>query len=212
MGRDLRPLFGPGNPAQKLGFTSLFNANADSAGRVAGPHSGQESGPIFFVIFVVPGVFSGGFSTSETASHRCFLSGSSWMSSLGRPRIGTSALRPRGPREGASPRFSVWPCRAGGFRLGFDSGAGGRLHLETPVFCRTSRAKRPRGQSGGQSIFCVCVCVCVCVCASSAPQRSDSEAPPAAHRWGRVGGRAGEMRVRLGSVGGGRLHLERTIF
>ena len=53
---------------------------------------------------------------------------------------------------------------------------------------------------------------CVCVCASSAPLRSDSEAPPAAHRWGRVGGRAGEMRVRLGSVGGGRLHLERTIF
>ena len=57
MGRDLRPLFGPGNPAQKMGFTSLFNANADSAGRVAGPHSGQESGPIFFVNFVVPGVF-----------------------------------------------------------------------------------------------------------------------------------------------------------
>ena len=55
-------------------------------------------------------------------------------------------------------------------------------------------------------------CVCVCVCASSAPLRSDSEAPPAAHRWGRVGGRAGGMRVRLGSVGGGRLHLERPVF
>mgnify|MGYP006187074085 CR=1 FL=1 len=75
MGRDLRPLFGPGNPAPKMGFTSLFNANADSAGRVVGPHSGQESGPILFVIFVVPGVFSGGLSTSGPASHRCFFAG-----------------------------------------------------------------------------------------------------------------------------------------
>jgi hypothetical protein len=171
---------------------------------------GRKPGPFFCVIFVVPGVFPEAFQRAGRRLVDVFLPGSSWMTSLGHPRIGTSALRPRGPREGASPRFSVWPCRAGGFRLGFDSGAGGRLHLETPVFCRTSRAKRPRGQSGGQSIWCVCVCVCVC--ASSAPLRSDSEAPPAAHRWGRVGGRAGEMRVRLGSVGGGRLHLERTIF
>jgi hypothetical protein len=184
MGRDLRPLFGPGNPAQKMGFTSLFNANADSAGRVAGPRSGQESGHIFFVNFVFPGVFPEAFQRAGRRLVDVFLPGSSWMTSLGHPRIGTSALRPRGPREGASPRFSVWPCRAGGFRLGFDSGAGGRLHLETPVFCRTSRAKRPRGQSGGQSILCVCVCV---VGTSAFRQRGAACSPPVG-ACGRPGG------------------------
>ena len=75
MGRDLRPLFGPGNPAPKMGFTSLFNANADSAGRVVGPHSGQESGPIFLQISWFRVFFSGGLSTSGPASHRCFFAG-----------------------------------------------------------------------------------------------------------------------------------------
>ena len=164
MGRDSSPFFGPEIPAQKLGLTSFFRAIRASVGRVVGPRSGQESGPIFFEIQWFSGNFEG-FHCGGGVRIPFLTLGRSWMGCLGGPTFRYLCVETARAVAWISPVWGQWRSRAGRLKARFGSaGRGGRLHLKTHIFEGRPARNAPEGNQMVSRFS-------VCACASSAPLR-----------------------------------------